>query len=595
MPTIGVNRDLLFKSLGKSYTDDEFQILCFEFGLELDEVTTEKQMITKEQGYDRQVTVNASEDVIYRIDIPANRYDLLCLEGLVQGILVFQGKVSPPIFRATKPAEGSLEKLIIKPDTAKIRPYAVSAILRNITFDKERYNSFIELQDKLHHNICRKRSLVAIGTHDYDTIKGPFTYDAKPPKDIRFVPLNQEKEFSAEELMILYSTHAQLKQYLSIIKDSPVYPVITDSNGVVLSLPPIINGDHSKITLDTKNVFIECTATDLTKAKVVLDTIVCMFSQYCSDSHSIEYCEVINPDGTSALYPELEYRSENVSVKKSNKKIGINESPENIVHLLSKMCLTTELTNNSDIVKVTIPPTRHDVLHACDIYEDIAIAYGYNNIKRTFPKTNTVGQQFSINKLTDLLRYPIAEAGFTEALTFTLCSREDISTKLGIASIDSVPAVHISNPKTLEFQVCRTTLLPGILKTIAANKKMSLPLKIFEIADVVLRDVDTEVGARNERRICAVNCNTNAGFEVVHGLLDRIMLLLEVPWSRKKNSVGYYLQAANHPAYFPGRCANIICHGTSIGKIGVLHPDVLTKFELTNPCSALEINIQSFV
>ncbi|CAG9836258.1 unnamed protein product [Diabrotica balteata] len=535
MPTIGVNRDLLFKSLGKSYTDDEFQILCFEFGLELDEVTTEKQMITKEQGYDRQVTVNASEDVIYRIDIPANRYDLLCLEGLVQGILVFQGKVSPPIFRATKPAEGSLEKLIIKPDTAKIRPYAVSAILRNITFDKERYNSFIELQDKLHHNICRKRSLVAIGTHDYDTIKGPFTYDAKPPKDIRFVPLNQEKEFSAEELMILYS------------------------------------------------------------AKVVLDTIVCMFSQYCSDSHSIEYCEVINPDGTSALYPELEYRSENVSVKKSNKKIGINESPENIVHLLSKMCLTTELTNNSDIVKVTIPPTRHDVLHACDIYEDIAIAYGYNNIKRTFPKTNTVGQQFSINKLTDLLRYPIAEAGFTEALTFTLCSREDISTKLGIASIDSVPAVHISNPKTLEFQVCRTTLLPGILKTIAANKKMSLPLKIFEIADVVLRDVDTEVGARNERRICAVNCNTNAGFEVVHGLLDRIMLLLEVPWSRKKNSVGYYLQAANHPAYFPGRCANIICHGTSIGKIGVLHPDVLTKFELTNPCSALEINIQSFV
>ncbi|XP_050506219.1 phenylalanine--tRNA ligase beta subunit [Diabrotica virgifera virgifera] len=595
MPTIGVNRDLLFKSLGKTYTDDEFQVLCFEFGLELDEVTTEKQMITKEQGEDRQVTVNASEDVIYRIDIPANRYDLLCLEGLVQGILVFQGKVSPPKFRATKPAEGSLEKLIIKPDTAKIRPYAVSAILRNITFDKDRYNSFIELQDKLHHNICRKRSLVAIGTHDYDTIKGPFIYDAKPPKDIRFVPLNQEKEFSAEELMTLYSTHAQLKQYLPIIKDSPVYPVITDSNGVVLSLPPIINGNHSKITLDTKNVFIECTATDLTKAKVVLDTIVCMFSQYCSDSHNIEYCEVINPDGTSALYPDLEYRSENVSVKKSNKKIGINESPENIVHLLSKMCLTTELTNNSDIVKVTIPPTRHDVLHACDIYEDIAIAYGYNNIKRTFPKTNTVGQQFSINKLTDLLRYPIAEAGFTEALTFTLCSREDISTKLGIASIDNVPAVHISNPKTLEFQVCRTTLLPGILKTIAANKKMPLPLKIFEVADVVLRDLDTEVGARNERRICAVNCNTNAGFEVVHGLLDRIMLLLEVPWSRKKNSVGYYLQTANDPAYFPGRCANIICHGTSIGKIGVLHPDVLNKFELTNPCSALEINIQSFI
>lgn len=63
----------------------------------------------------------------------------------------------------------------------------------------------------------------------------------------------------------LLQTHAQLKQYLPIIRDSPVYPVIYDSNGVVLSLPPIINGNHSKITLATKNVFIECTATDLTK------------------------------------------------------------------------------------------------------------------------------------------------------------------------------------------------------------------------------------------------------------------------------------------------------------------------------------------
>jgi phenylalanyl-tRNA synthetase beta chain len=61
---------------------------------------------------------------------------------------------------------------------------------------------------------------------------------------------------------------------LPIVKDSPVYPVIYDSNDVVLSMPPIINGDHSKISLNTKNVFIEATATDLTKAKIVLDIIV---------------------------------------------------------------------------------------------------------------------------------------------------------------------------------------------------------------------------------------------------------------------------------------------------------------------------------
>ena len=60
---------------------------------------------------------------------------------------------------------------------------------------------------------------------------------------------------------------AKIKKFLHIIRDSPVYPVIKDSNGVVLSLPPIINGDHSKISIETKNVLIECTATDVTKVQ----------------------------------------------------------------------------------------------------------------------------------------------------------------------------------------------------------------------------------------------------------------------------------------------------------------------------------------
>jgi phenylalanyl-tRNA synthetase beta chain len=110
--------------------------------------------------------------------------------------------------------------------------------------------------------VCRKRTLVAIGTHDLDTIKGPFRYRALPPNEIKFVPLNQPKDkpVDGHGMMALYETHQQLKAYLPIIRDSPVYPVIYDANNVVLSLPPIINGDHSKITLNTKNVFIECTA-----------------------------------------------------------------------------------------------------------------------------------------------------------------------------------------------------------------------------------------------------------------------------------------------------------------------------------------------
>ena len=81
-------------------------------------------------------------------------------------------------------------------------------MLRNIRFTKDRYDSFIALQDKLHQNLARQRVLFAIGTHDLDTIKGPFSYEALPPGDIRFAPLNQTKEMTANELMEFYEVRA---------------------------------------------------------------------------------------------------------------------------------------------------------------------------------------------------------------------------------------------------------------------------------------------------------------------------------------------------------------------------------------------------
>lgn len=222
-------------------------------------------MLIKEQGENCEASLEASDKVLYKIDVPANRYDLLCLDGLTRGLLIFAGKSHPPIYKSIAPANGHIHKIIVKPDTSKIRPFVVGAVLRNLHFTKESIASFMDLQEKLHQNICRKRTLVAIGIHDLDTIEGPFTYDARPPSDIKFLPLNEMKECTAAELSDLYANRPHMRQYLNIIKDSPVYPVIEDSKGRVLSLPPVINGDHSKVNVNTKNVFIDCTGTDFTK------------------------------------------------------------------------------------------------------------------------------------------------------------------------------------------------------------------------------------------------------------------------------------------------------------------------------------------
>lgn len=259
--------------------------------------------------------------------------------------------------------------------------------------------------------------------------------------------------------------------------------------------------------------------------------------------------------------------------------------------LLGRMSLKTTVAEGEKL-RVEVPPTRHDVLHAADIYEDVAVAYGYDNLPREMPPTCTTGQQLPINRLTEQLRMEMAHAGFTEALTFALCSEQDIADKIRKPDGTKI-AVHISNPKTLEFQVARTTLLPGLLKTLNANKKMPLPLKLFEISDVVFKDNNDEIGAVNQRRLCALYCGKTTGFEIVHGLLDRTMQLLSVSFGDGPEQ--YHLQPTDDSTFFPGRCAEVVVRGKAIGTIGVLHPEVIAAFDLSLPCSVLEINIEPFV
>jgi phenylalanyl-tRNA synthetase beta chain len=176
MPLVSVFHDSLCKALGEDVTEESFDELCFEFGLELDEVTSDYEIVKKEQG--EEAAKGKSTRVIFKVDCPANRYDILCLEGLVRALQIFKGLQTPPVYVLSPPKPVANMTLTVSAATAKIRPFVVAAVLRGVTFDPDRYQSFIDLQDKLHHNICRRRTLVAIGTHDLSTLTPPFTGSA---------------------------------------------------------------------------------------------------------------------------------------------------------------------------------------------------------------------------------------------------------------------------------------------------------------------------------------------------------------------------------------------------------------------------------
>jgi len=599
MPTVGLNAEELFRRLEKTYTEDEFQALCFEFGLELDDVTSKKEEVRREQG--DKAAEGLPEDTIYKLDIPANRYDLLCMEGIARSLRVFLGKDKAQEYTVVEPVAQPRQQIVMTQATQSVRPFVVGAVLRNVSLDTLSYDSFIDLQEKLHQNICRRRTLVAIGTHDLDHIQGPFTYDAQKPTDIKFKPLrakDMSKEYDAAELMKEYETDLQLKKFLHIIKDKPKYPVIRDSNGVVLSMPPIINGSVSKISTSTKNIFIECTATDMTKAKVVLNMVVCMFSEYCEKPFTIEPVDVIRPDGSTETYPDLSCRTDVTSAELLNRRIGINCWAPKLAELLTQMQLPTKVSENGLDLAVTIPPTRPDVLHACDIWEDAAIAYGYNNIEWVEPQVVTEGAQQPINKLTDALRVVVSQAGFMEVLTFALCSLADGFKNLRRPD-DGLTAAVIDNPCSVECEILRVSLLSGLLKTCFLSKDKAKPIKIFEVADVALLDPTHECGSRNRRRLGAMICSTGSQFEEIQALLDYVMKQLGV--SRKKSTDadrkdGYYLLPSSDPAFFADiAAADVIYRGKRIGVMGVIHPEVLENFNIKFPCGALELEVEELL
>jgi phenylalanyl-tRNA synthetase beta chain len=577
--------------------------LCFDYGIELDDVTSEKEMIAAEQGSDK--AEGADESVIFKIDIPANRPDLLCLEGIARALKVFTGKARRPEFNVVEPQEPLV--MTVKPETGMIRPHVVCAVLRGITFDAETYQSFIDLQTKLHQNTCRRRTLVAIGTHDLDSIQGPFTYEARAPESFRFVPLQggarEDREVDGRGLFEMLTKDKELSKYLDLVQHSPVCPVIFDSRGQVLSVPPIINGEYSKISMQTKNVFIECTATDLNRAHIVINTMCAMFGEYTTTPFEVEAVKILRADGTSFMSPYMSETSMEVGVDYVNKAIGINITADRMVEVLKKMQMPATLSGSKDSFTVQIPCTRSDVLHKCDIMEDIAIAVGFNNIERTVPPVITVGQEQPLNHLQDLLRNEMAQAGYTEILTFGLGSHLEQFEYMGIED-DGTKGVTIGNPKSADFELVRISLIPGLLKTLKSSAAVAPPFKLFECSDVVLLDSNEDVGARNERRLAIIYCGATSGFEYIHGMVDRIMLLNRIGRDGCEKPRGfldqtYYIKPAEHPSFFPSRCAEIVLKDegaeTVIGHFGIIHPQTLNNFGLTLPVSAMEINIEYFL
>lgn len=496
-------------------------------------------------------------------EIFPNRPDLLSPEGFARAIRTFLG-ISKGLVQYQTTQSGI--KLYVK--KVDVRPHIVAAVVRNAKLNDYVINSLIQLQEKIHETFGRKRKKIAIGIHDLDKVKPPFTYKAVKPHDVKFVSLDMKEKMNLEEIL---KEHPKGREYADILKGSKQYPIILDKNNNVLSFPPIINGELTRVTQHTKNLFIDITGTSELAINQALNILVTSLAER---GFSVETIDVVGK--TKKITPYLKPWKIRVRLDSVNELLDLDLNQQEFKDIIAKMGFGFDGS-------VIVPPYRVDIMHELDIVEEVAIGKGYWTFEPRIPKVPTIAVR---DKTTDFLYYlrdSLASLEFQEVVNMVLTNKHDEFTKMNRKEEEVCETL---NPVTVECTICRRYLLSSLIKTFSQNKHRKYPQKIFEIGDVLVPAEGEETGAAIRKKLAIGISNSKISYEGLSSVIDAFFRTLGIKYSLKKSE---------HSSFINGRCANIFVGKRFAGVIGELHPVVINNWKLEKPVVAMEMDLEEII
>lgn len=554
MPTYELDRDDFSKLIGKHYGISELQERLPMLAVPVDEIL---------EGGD-----------VFKVEVFPNRPDLLCVEGLARAFASFEG-LKPGM--STYRAEKSEFELHVDPSAKDVRPYICCAVVENIALSDEAIASLFNVQEKLHITHCRDRRKGSIGVYDASGLEFPLQYRAVDLNEVKFVPLEETMEMTPGEIL---TETLKGMAYAHLVESKA--PLLTDRKGRVLSFPPIINSDDTKVTERTKSVIIDVTGLDLDTASQALNMIVCALADRGGAIRevAVKYPYEVNEKRIHHT-PDLAVKQMNLELEYINKRSGESLTLNQAKEHLERMGFDCE-TKEADTLDVAIPPYRTDILHPIDFIEDIVISLGYENIPPEIPNLATVAREAPLETISRRLTYLLIGFGAQELMTYILTSPDVNFAKMNLPD-DRDSVAILENPKTNRFTICRSWMAPSIMEALSQNTGEVYPQRVFEIGDCVALDSTSDTGTRDDRTLCYAEADAKTGWNEIKGILEALDVHLE--------GVNFELEPSNHPSFIPGRVAKIIVEGQEQGVLGEIHPRVLRNWGISVPVSLLELKI----
>jgi phenylalanyl-tRNA synthetase beta chain len=503
-----------------------------------------------------------------KVEFFPNRPDHFSVEGIVRTLKGFQNiELGIPQYELAS----SQTSITVDPELAHIRPYTACALVEGIKMDDEKLVQVMEFQEDLHWVLGRDRKKVAIGIHNLDVLTPPFYYKAADPEENSFVPLETDKEMNLREIL---EKHQKGKKYAQLLEKYDKYPLIVDSENNVLSMPPIINGELTKLTSDTENVLVDVTGTDQKAVNYTLNIITTSFAEAGA---KIKTMDIIYDSETLKL-PDLTPKKKILKLENARQMIGLDSSMNEMVEMLRRVRLDAEALNEEEVM-VSIPPYRIDILHEVDIIENVAIGYDFRRIKAVLPGIATVSSTDPLKEFENSLREIMIGLGFNEVMSLMLTSEEQHYHKMNL-NVDE--RVVVAQPISQDRTMIRKSLLNGLMEFLEDNTHEELPQKIFEVGEVVYLDESTETGTRGASKMAGLVTHSTANFTEIKSVTASLISNLGLEMD---------IESYEHPSFIKGRCARLITKKEGVNAFfGELHPQIITNFHLEYPVVGFELD-----
>jgi len=544
MANIKINKKIFEKEIGE--LDEKMQERITLFGTPVESVDEEN----------------------LELEIFPNRPDLLSYQGFKRSFLAFLGKknsVGLKDYKLNKPLKDY--KVIVEGSVESVRPFTACAIVKNIKLDDEKIKEIINIQEKLHFTVGRKRKKLAIGIYPLEKIKLPITYKALEPDKIKFIPLESDREMSGLQIL---QRHSAGRDYAHLLAGKQKFPIFVDNDNNILSMPPIINSHLTgKITESTTDIFIECSGFDFEILKKALNIIITTFL----DMNSEVYQMTLQYKNKNNITPDLKPDKMKINLNNVNKLLGLNLNEKQLKTFLERMGYS--YSNKTAIV----PAWRTDILHEVDLIEDVAIAYGYENFIPEIPSVSTIGEEDMKETKKRKIAEILANVGLLEVSNFHLTKKEDQFAKMNLNEKES-KLVEVEESKT-DYTILRQNLSHYLLKILSENVDAEYPQRIFEIGTVFSNKSDQ------------IEEKENLALALTPGNFTDIKQILEYMFKMIDAEIELKEPLNVNKCFIEGRAAEIVLKDTKkvIGQIGEIHPRILRNWRLKMPVGIFEINL----